>query len=555
MDSINKIQEALGKELDKAMLEATAAPAKPVTVPTTPTKPSKPKNPLVPTPGVKPKPKANKDVELFLKARADRLKKKDNVEEAKDVIKGGKADCCDDDEFDAGQLKKGIKVEAEHTDNKEIAKEIAKDHLSEFDRYYDALKQMEDKLKNESVNEMAFETGGREDIVSPDKKAWIEGGEDIYNEILPTLTDEEQTYLEKISSKSYQDCIDRIKKYTGITAPLNVPTLYGMLFNSIKKIQSIEKKYAHFLEDIALENILAMDEFKLVKSAYDDGNVKFDLKLKSGELQNAISEQDLEVEEGLSEADEINGELFDKLKDVDEAMLQRRVANILIQGKATQGLYLFNMMKEDIDRIDPSLMKLYGIVATGAQIGYFAQPFGVEPQAAKSEDMSAGSEEVEPDGDGYTIKCRGMVFPYLIHEVIKGIYEWVSLTEEHQGAMEKDTLEAETKDIMVGTEVAKAFQSYIPSDKTHLTPLVHKLFIKLDKNSIKEVLKKSQAGKTIMASLLEEAEAMYDEYNKEPEDTEEWSEPIEAGDDEWNEDAEVEPFNPEEWEKDWQEGK
>ena len=44
-----------------------------------------------------------------------------------------------DDKFDAKQLEMGIKVEAEHTDDKEMAKKIAKAHLSEFPDYYTKL--------------------------------------------------------------------------------------------------------------------------------------------------------------------------------------------------------------------------------------------------------------------------------------------------------------------------------------------------------------------------------------------------------------------------------
>ena len=42
----------------------------------------------------------------------------------------------------------GIKVEMEHTSNRAIAKEIAKDHLIEFSDYYTSLLEMEAALKN-----------------------------------------------------------------------------------------------------------------------------------------------------------------------------------------------------------------------------------------------------------------------------------------------------------------------------------------------------------------------------------------------------------------------
>lgn len=43
------------------------------------------------------------------------------------------------------ELKMGIKVEMEHTDNPALAKEIAKDHLFEDPRYYTKLKSIEGK--------------------------------------------------------------------------------------------------------------------------------------------------------------------------------------------------------------------------------------------------------------------------------------------------------------------------------------------------------------------------------------------------------------------------
>ena len=55
-------------------------------------------------------------------------------------IKGGIGDKRPDSDFDAKQLKSGIKVEMEHTKDPDIAKEIAKDHLSEDPNYYNKLK-------------------------------------------------------------------------------------------------------------------------------------------------------------------------------------------------------------------------------------------------------------------------------------------------------------------------------------------------------------------------------------------------------------------------------
>ena len=55
----------------------------------------------------------------------------------------GKHNDVPDAQFDQEELKKGIEVEMEHTDNPEVAKAIAKDHLSEMDDYYTRLLEME----------------------------------------------------------------------------------------------------------------------------------------------------------------------------------------------------------------------------------------------------------------------------------------------------------------------------------------------------------------------------------------------------------------------------
>lgn len=73
-----------------------------------------------------------------------------NVKCAAELIPGGLAEGKKDDEFDKEQIQKGIKVEKEHTDSKDVAKEITKDHLVENDKYYDYLEDMEKKMDKKS---------------------------------------------------------------------------------------------------------------------------------------------------------------------------------------------------------------------------------------------------------------------------------------------------------------------------------------------------------------------------------------------------------------------
>lgn len=69
---------------------------------------------------------------------------------AKEKVPGGFSSGKPDSDFDQDQIKKGIEIELEHTNDREMAKEIAKDHLVEDPKYYDHLKEMEDKYVKKS---------------------------------------------------------------------------------------------------------------------------------------------------------------------------------------------------------------------------------------------------------------------------------------------------------------------------------------------------------------------------------------------------------------------
>jgi len=60
-----------------------------------------------------------------------------------DLLPGGLADNKQPSDFESTQLAKGIKVELEHTDDLNIAEEIAMDHLTEDPKYYDKLEIIE----------------------------------------------------------------------------------------------------------------------------------------------------------------------------------------------------------------------------------------------------------------------------------------------------------------------------------------------------------------------------------------------------------------------------
>jgi hypothetical protein len=64
-----------------------------------------------------------------------------NAKTSSEKLFGGKSDNKPDSRYPKKELAKGIRHEKEHTTNKEVAKEIAKDHLEEMQNYYTAMEQ------------------------------------------------------------------------------------------------------------------------------------------------------------------------------------------------------------------------------------------------------------------------------------------------------------------------------------------------------------------------------------------------------------------------------
>jgi hypothetical protein len=191
---------------------------------------------------------------------------------------------------------------------------------------------------------------------------------------------------------------------------------------------------------------------------------------------------------------------------------------MLIQGSATLRLYLFNLVKKELDQIDPDLMKHYGILASIVQLNYWILSPGMLAAHGGEEETQMGSEEAIPKGDIYIIKARGVVFPYLVHEIVKGIYEWASIDPAVEDALKDEDLESlkhETEDIIVGPELFKILMSYVPSNKQELLPLVHKKVIRLSREQVKAVLAKSEDGKKIMDQVIKQSEEEWEDYQQE----------------------------------------
>ena len=136
----------------------------------------------------------------------------------------------------------------------------------------------------------------------------------------------------------------------------------------------------------------------------------------------------------------------------------------------------------------------------------------------KMKGIQAGSEENIPDGDNYLIKVRGLTFPFLIHEIVKGIYEYLSLTSNIREAIKDDTLEQETIDLIVGPELFKIVMGLIKSENHYLLPLIFKKLLQISLNDVRAIFLKTKDGQNCINRITEEAYEEWQEYINEEND-------------------------------------
>jgi len=351
------------------------------------------------------------------------------------------------------------------------------------------------------------------DLIDPSKRAKIENEKDYVEQILPDLGPEADRYLEIITSESYKKNIQRVAHYLGISVSEiqnkfpNYPTMAMLAIKALNDVKRAESGMKQQLEKIAVDVVLDLQEYKLIKSLVEDGSIIIDAKLGNADLTKAITadKMDEEMPNGLTVAENLNIQLNTMIGDKTEGKLRRTLANYMTQGDAVNKLFLFNVVSDKLDALSPNLSKKYGVLAAITQIGYYLTPDF--PITSDIVNMAAvGSEQVIPTGEKYTIKARAMTFPYLVHELVKGFGDWLSMDVASQEELDTETMDDEIKQIMAGPALEMKLRKLIPADKIEYLPIVKKLFYKLPIETIKDILLGGMKGQNYMNSLIKQAE-------------------------------------------------
>jgi hypothetical protein len=259
----------------------------------------------------------------------------------------------------------------------------------------------------------------------------------------------------------------------------NVTSRERMLGNEklMKVLQRSQELISELMKDEApyksqLEK-LAVDMVKRMYPVIEEFDIEIEATLGEATLQGGGSPPDEEPSFDLPSVDIMNDEVA-----------KRRLINAITQGASIRGALdkpfmdflnevpdnLLDSYNETLAGIDNSvdkygetLKKVFGIFYDEEALAMFlamlAGGAGGEAQGGESE------AEFDEEEGKLKIRATGLIFPFLIHEIIKGLYEIVSLQgftkskEQNQATVDAtDQLGYEPEDFSVGTHIQEALE-------------------------------------------------------------------------------------------------
>ena len=270
-------------------------------------------------------------------------------------------------------------------------------------------------------------------------------------------------YEELFAYKRFLDVVEKVKRYTGINE-LNQSSfmeLQRMLMSAVPEIMEIQSQHKEKLERLAVE--LVVNEMEIPNGAF-----QYDVKLvgmgeigSEGFQDDSIEPSDDDIESSFGGTGIPAVEVFNKEKE------KRRFINALIQGSAKKGHYMFELVRKQLNQINPQLADLYGVVMSINDLTLWMITDSNLGQML-SQSVS-GKEEIDTETIPPTIKAQGIFFPVLIHELIKGVQEVFGTQglpddpKSQRMIMDStDTLQNELWDLRLGVIFWEKFTNVFP---------------------------------------------------------------------------------------------
>lgn len=320
-------------------------------------------------------------------------------------------------------------------------------------------------LKKKFIKEAPIDYGDRPERMDPGTQRKIETGQTPISKqpFMPKITGA-QTFEEVIASERFKQVIENIRRYTNIPGPVdmrNISQLQMLLMSALREIVNIERQHKEYLENLSIE--LVRKELEI-----DPSEIEYESSLVSpSDISNEgfqMEPEEKSVEEIAKlfqtpekEEDEEENPVESLLRALEEFNIERskrRLINMFIQGAGAKAQYMYHLIEEKLNELDPRLLNLYGTLMSVNEMLYWILN---ENMLGNLMGSKAGSVEVDTNQDPPKVIAKGVIFPVLLHELVKGTYEVIGKfglpsNPEKQKMVTgyEDTLPAEVWDLRFG---------------------------------------------------------------------------------------------------------
>lgn len=277
-------------------------------------------------------------------------------------------------------------------------------------------------------------------------------------QIFPTLSNDKKEGIKKLLSSSFKDVVERLLKYSELPPNKLKNAIYNILgfggMSLLNKIKGIELPYTEELMKLAIE--VVKNEIPFIK-AHTSALDRFKFKLT---LNDEVSTEDMQFEAPGEEkedfGDDFSGQLIADLR-ADEKKIEnqkRSLSNLVNHGGALVGMDYYKLVLPEIAKIveEPveKLTQLYGYLTAIGDLGYWVMPEG-------SESAAIGSSSFEESEDNeVTIYASAYTFPYLLHEIVKGLLGYVKQIQPGAERFNStETIADERPNLMIGKQATK----------------------------------------------------------------------------------------------------
>ena len=322
-------------------------------------------------------------------------------------------------------------------------------------------------------------------------------------------TGSDQKYSEKLASKRFKDIVNMVKRYHGVE---NIDMgMMQQMFQIMQEVGRIEQDKKEQLEQLAID--IVSEEFDIPEDM-----LKPDLVPPGSEL-----DLDDEGEDDEEEEEEFKPKSAERMKELDSEVAKRNVINAMMQGASKKGHYIFHQVADELDRIDPRLMVLYGKLMSLADFQYWLIPesamgsaIGGTEKIKWEKPENEDEEEDENQEEEPTIEAKAWIFPLLVHELIKGVMELAAIgwaeghmePDEHKHVISRaDTIPGEIWGMRLGPGMWEKFLECIEDEDYRIKHWLFQQLTQLEApkfhSFMKEILSSTHECKKVIDHLRE----------------------------------------------------